>query len=134
MTVTQSAPSSGQEVEVTLDLAAQGYTNQQEVSTLTIDGVTLTFDKGTNSNTPKYYNTGKAVRVYGGGSLTVSAGNDTITNVEFTFGSGDGSNTLTPDTGTLSGNTWTGSASSVKFTVGGTTGHRRFAKVVVTKQ
>jgi hypothetical protein len=116
---------------VTLDLTAQGYTNGQEVTSLTIDGVTVTFDKGTNNNTPKYYTSGNAVRLYGGGSVSVSA-NETITGITFTFGSGDGSNAITCDEGTFDSPNWTGSATAVKFTIGGTTGHRRFAKIEVT--
>ncbi|MCR5759999.1 MAG: BACON domain-containing protein, partial [Bacteroidales bacterium] len=132
--VTQAAPTSGGAIEVTLDLTEQGYTNAQEVSSLTIDGVTLAFSKGTGSNTPKYYNTGKAVRIYAGGTLTVTAENKNVTGVTFTFGSGDGSNTITADTGSLSGSSWTGNDDSVTFTVGGSSGHRRFAKVVVNAQ
>ena len=82
--------------EVTFDLTS-GYTNQQEVSSVSSDGVTLTFDKGTNSNTPKWYTTGTAVRLYGGSTLTVSSTVGKVTSVVFTF-SGTGytlSNTAT---------------------------------------
>ena len=116
---------------VTLDFTLQGYDNQHEVSELTIDGVTVAFDKGTNSITPKYYTNGNAVRLYAGGTLTVSA-DDAITDITFTFGSDDGSNELTSDVGTFESPTWTGEANEVVFTVGGTSGNRRFSKVVVT--
>ncbi len=116
---------------VTLDFTLQGYDNQHEVSALTIDGVTVAFDKGTNSITPKYYTNGNAVRLYAGGTLTVSA-DDAITDITFTFGSDDGSNELTSDVGTFESPTWTGEANEVVFTVGGTSGNRRFSKVVVT--
>ena len=123
------------EKTVTFDLTT-GYENGQEVTSVTdADGlVTLTFDKGTNSNAPKYYTTGNAVRVYGGGTLTVSVANssDPITGMTFTFGSGDGSNAITSDVGTFASPNWAGEASEVIFTVGGTTGHRRFAKIEVT--
>ena len=116
---------------VTLDFTLQGYDNQHEVSELTIDGVTVAFDKGTNSITPKYYTNGNAVRLYAGGTLTVSA-DDAITGITFTFGSDDGSNELTSDVGTFESPTWTGEANEVVFTVGGTSGNRRFSKVEVT--
>ena len=119
---------------VTLDLTAQGYANQQEVSSLTVDGVTVAFNKGTNNNTPKFYTSGNAVRVYGGGYLTVTADGKSVTKVEFTFGGSDGTNELSADSGNLSGGVWEGEAASVKFTVGGTTGNRRFAKLVVTSK
>ena len=116
---------------VTLDFTLQGYDNQHEVSELTIDGVTVAFDKGTNSITPKYYTSGNAVRLYAGGTLTVSA-DDAITGITFTYGSSDGSNELTCDVGTFESPTWTGEANEVVFTVGGTSGNRRFSKVEVT--
>ncbi|MDE6871286.1 MAG: DNA-binding protein [Bacteroidales bacterium] len=123
----------GEETVVTIDLTAQGYGNAVDVTTLTVDGITLTFDKGTNANTPKYYTSGASVRVYGGGTLEVS-GEKTITKVEFVYGSSDGNNEITANSGTFSTDTWTGEASSVLFTVGGTTGNRRFAKVTVTSK
>lgn len=116
---------------VTLDFTLQGYDNQHEVSELTIDGVTVAFDKGTNSITPKYYTSGNAVRLYAGGTLTVSAA-EAITGITFTYGSSDGSNELTCDVGTFESPTWTGEANEVVFTVGGTSGNRRFSKVEVT--
>lgn len=111
---------------VTFDLTT-GYTNGQEVDTVAKDGATLTFDKGTNSNTPKWYSTGTAVRLYAGSTLTVEAAG--ISKVEFTF---SGDSNLSADGGTYSNGTWTGSADSIVFTQGGTSGHVRIQKVVVT--
>ncbi len=132
VTIKQGKKSAAGEVNVTIDLTAQGYSNQQEVSSITVDGVKVSFDKGTNNNTPKYYTTGTAVRVYGGGFLTVETDGKKVTKVEFVFGSGDGSNEIKADSGTFTSPTWEGEAASVKFTVDGTTGHRRFAKIIVT--
>lgn len=115
----------------TINLTAQGYTNQQEVSSVTADGVKVEFNKGTNSNAPKYYTSGTAVRVYGGGYFTVSS-DYTITKIELTFGSSDGTNTITANGGTYSNGIWTGESKSVKFTVGGSTGNRRIQKIKVT--
>lgn len=121
------------EVTTTLNFSAQGYGNGEEVTSLIIDDVTVAFNKGTNSNVPKYYNTGAAVRVYGGGYFTVTVPNESsISTIALTFGSGDESNTITTNSNTYSNGTWTGSAQSVKFTVGGTTGHRRIKSVKVT--
>lgn len=118
---------------IELTATAQGYTNAQEVTSVSSDNVTINFNKGTNSNTPKYYNTGTAVRVYGGGYFVVES-DKTIVKIVLTFGSSDGSNTLTTDVGAFVTPVWTGSASSVKFTVGGTSGHRRIQSVAVTYQ
>ena len=114
-----------------VDFTAQGYSNQQEITSYEGTDFTVTFNKGTNSNVPKYYTTGAAIRVYGGSYFTVSSAK-TISKIVITFGSGDGSNAITTDVETYSNGTWTGSATSVKFTIGGTSGHRRIAGIDVT--
>lgn len=90
---------------------------------------TVTFAKGDNNG--KYYDTGTAIRVYAGGTFTVSS-TYTIAKIELTYGSGDGSNSITTDVESFSSPNWTGSANSVTFTVGGTTGHRRIKAIKVT--
>ena len=114
-----------------VDFTAQGYSNQQEITSYEGTDFTVTFNKGTNSNVPKYYTTGAAIRFYGGSYFTVSSAK-TISKIVITFGSGDGSNAITTDVETYSNGTWTGSATSVKFTIGGTSGHRRIAGIDVT--
>lgn len=121
-----------EEVDCVIDLTQQGYSNQQEVSSVSKNPIKIAFDKGTNSNTPKYYNTGTAVRVYGGGYFTVSS-DKTIVKIVLTFGSDDG-NAITTDCGSYNTNTWIGNSKSVKFSIGGTTGHRRIQKITVTYQ
>ena len=111
--------------------SAQGYTNGEDISSYDGTNFTISFNKGTNSSTPKYYTTGAAIRAYAGNTFTVSS-TCTITAIALTFGSGDGSNEITTDVGTYSENSWTGSANSVTFTIGGTSGHRRLASVTVT--
>lgn len=113
----------------TMDFAAQGYANETAVTTLTVSGYTVTFDKGTNKNGPKYYTAGNAVRVYGSNTVTITG--KSIVKIVVTFGSGDKTNAITSDVGTFTTNTWTGSADSVTFTIGGTSGHRRIAKIEV---
>ena len=94
-------------------------------------GFTLTFYKGTNSNTPKYYTGGSAVRCYGGNYFTIKSAY-TMTKIELTFGSDDGTNDITTDKNTYSNGTWEGSESEVTFTIGGTKGNRRIASIEVT--
>lgn len=117
--------------ETTITFSEQGYSNADEVTDVSGTDVTLTFDKGTNSNAPKYYTSGTAVRVYGGNTMTVSS-DYTITKIEITFGGSDGSNAITTDVKTYNNGAWEGSAKSVTFTVGGTSGNRRFSAVKVT--
>ena len=110
------------------------YANGTAVESLTFGDVTATFGKGSNSNNaPKYYTTGAAIRAYGGNTITFTgAVGVTITGVELTFGSDDGSNEISADCGTFSTNTWTGASNEVKLTIGGSTGHRRIAAIKVT--
>ena len=125
--------------EVTFDLTS-GYANAEEVSSVSKDGVTLTFDKGTNSNTPKWYTTGTAIRLYGGSTLTVNSTVGTVTSVVFTFSgtsntlSNTGAATVTEGAYSESGTTgtWTLNSTNATITRGGTSGHARIKNVVVT--
>ena len=134
LTMLVGVVTSAMAADFTIDFSQMGYSNQEEVTTVKTDMVTVTFDKGTSNNSPKYYNTGTAVRVYGGNTFTVSSQN-TITNISFTFDSGEGSNPITASTGdwsTAAANMWVGSAQEVTFTVSGTSGHRRIQKMEFT--
>ena len=127
------ATEGGESVSSIAELVAEslGIDNGVAVETLEIDGVTFVFDKGSNSNAPKYYTTGKAIRTYGGNTFTVTAPG-AITSIEFTFASGENANAITADVGTFDTDTWTGSNNSVTFTIDGTSGHRRIASITVT--
>ena len=114
----------------TLDFSAQNYANSAKISSLTVGDVTASFSKGSGSTDPAYYNTGTAVRCYPGNTMTVTA--EDITKIEFSFGSGDNTNPITANTGTLNGSTWTGSADAVTFTVGEGSKHRRIQALKVT--
>ncbi|MBQ1724270.1 MAG: hypothetical protein II022_00230, partial [Muribaculaceae bacterium] len=120
--------------EVTFTFSDMGYDNQEVVTSVSQaqGSISIAFDKGTNNNPPTYYSSGTAVRCYGDNSFTVSSSSGDISKIEFTFGSNDGSNALTPDVGNFTSTTWTGSATAVKFTVGGTSGNRRLAAIKVT--
>ncbi|MBQ5724382.1 MAG: hypothetical protein IIV64_09350, partial [Muribaculaceae bacterium] len=122
--------------KVTIDLTAQSYVNAEDISSVSDSSkaITVQFNKGTNkSNGPKWYDSGKAVRLYGGNYMTISAPEgQTITSIQFAYGSSDGSNEIIADSGSFTSPTWTGAANSVKFTIAGTSGHRRFAQIYVT--
>ena len=119
--------------DVTLDFTTQGYTNSKNMNdvSLTVSGVTAKFAKGSSGTNPTYYTSGTHVRCYYKNTITITS-SSTITKIVFTFASGENSNTITPSSGTLTSGTWTGSATSVTFTIGGTSGHRRIQKLVVT--
>ena len=140
-TVKTLAESSGGDVATTTatitfsDLGYTVTTNMWELSPAAIEidaNTSVTFFKGTNANGCKYYTNGSAVRCYGGAYFTVSSTTKTIVKIELVYGDDDGSNAITTDCGTFVSPTWTGSSNSVKFTIGGTTGHRRIARVQVT--
>ena len=133
--------------EVTVKFSEKGYANAEEVISVDLDeNITVTFDKGTNSNTPKYYNTGTALRIYGGGYMTITANNGaTINNVSFTInvdskkatnGSVNAASTVSAGTLTI-GDASTATtitdinANEVTFTQGGTSGHVRIVTLTV---
>ena len=129
-------PSWGQSRAVaSIDFSQQGYENAHDLDGVTIEidaNVSIVFNKASGNNSPKYYNSGASIRAYGGNAFTVSTLAGTITSIVITPGSGDGSNAVTTDEGTCEYPNWSGSSSSVNFSVGGTSGHRRIHAVEVT--
>ena len=109
----------------TFTFSELGYANAEDVTTVEGELVTLTFDKGTGSNPPKYYTSGTAVRMYTNNTLKValntSTSSLTITAIGFTF-SGN-------YTGSLQN--WSGSSASVSFT-NTASGQARIQVITVT--
>ncbi|MCH5246064.1 MAG: chitobiase/beta-hexosaminidase C-terminal domain-containing protein [Muribaculaceae bacterium] len=118
--------------EETITFSEKGWSNQTAVTDVTQNNVKLTFAKSTGSAAPTYYSASPyAVRCYANNTLAVSTvDGSSITAIEFTWG-GTTTAGLTPSTGTLSGTKWTGSASSVTFTVG-SSGQQHITTVKVT--
>lgn len=99
---------------------AQGYENAQDVAAIDFgSGLTATMASGGNSNTPKYYTSGTALRMYGNNTMTITG--SAIKKVVITMTGNDNQKQLTANVGeyALEGNvgTWTGSADEVVFTV-----------------
>lgn len=130
----------------TFQFSTMGYTNGQTVSSVSGTNVNISFTDG--STATAYYSTGSGIRIYGGGSFTVTAkSTHTISSVECTYSgssyapasegytfsttgtSADGSLT----TGTSS--TWTCAtddpATSVTISRNSGSGHWRLQKVKV---
>ena len=117
--------------DITFDIANIGLANGAVLpSPLKIGVVTLTNDGGGNTNVPKYYTTGNAVRFYAKNTFTLASEGKNIIKVDLSFGESDGSNAINVSAGTLSGGEWTGDAKEVTFTIDGTSGHRRITKIV----
>lgn len=125
--------------EVSVTFSEKGYGNGEEVKSVVLDdNVTLVFDKGTNSNTCKYYKTGTAMRVYGGGTMTVQ-GVSGVTISKVTIAT-QSSNSVASGSKVSAGTlTYTKTeatiedinAESTVFTQGGSSGHVRMISVKV---
>ena len=114
----------------TFIFANMGYENAQDITEIKGENVTLTFDKGTGTNSPKYYDNGTNVRLYGGNTLTISSAKD-IASVQFTCSSGNNIHSeVSFSTGTYENDTWTGPAKEVTLTNGGKT-QVRFTAITV---
>ena len=131
-TATESTPATA---SVTFSQMYSDVTTSEDIDGKELDitdGITVTFAKSSSStNKAQYYASGKAVRLYGGGSITINS-LATITAFTLTFGESDGSNTFTADCGTWESPTWTGEAKTIVLTESGTSGNRRIAGISVS--
>lgn len=133
--LTQAGVPSGESTITTFTFSEMGLANQDALSSYTNNGITITFAKASGSNPPKYYDTGNAARAYAKNTITISCESGSITNIEFPDIRKDiDDNNLTCDNGAISSDnkTWTGTASSVTFTVGGTKGHVKITTINIT--
>lgn len=112
---------------VTASTQFTSYKRGNKVTSEQIGNVTATFDKASAGTAPTYYT---EVRCYAGSTITFSGA--TMTQIVFTAGKEDNGNPLTASVGTMNGATWTGNASSVKFTVGGDSKYRGIGAIAVT--
>lgn len=72
-----------------IDFTVQGYTNAEDVTTVTGANGSVTFAKGDGTNAPKWYDSGSAVRIYTNNTVTITAEEDKkIESVEFSITSG----------------------------------------------
>lgn len=126
--------------EVTFDFSKAGYSNEQVAPSVEVNQyIKITYDKGTNNNPPKYYNTGTGIRLYGGNRMTFTCTGATLQKIVFTTASSNGSfnkgSSSTIGTFTYSTKTWTpleDNTTETTITNGGTSGHVRIQKVAIT--
>ena len=104
-------------------------TDLQNVQLL-LDDITLVFDKGSNTNTPKYMPSGTAVRAYGNNTIhfTCSEGYSII-KIEFEITQ---SREMSVNTGEYIEPNWGGESNDILFTVSGGSGHIRIRSIKVT--
>ena len=109
------------------DTSSFGLDNSDKPSTIEFnEDITLTLNVGTNrnKNAPAYYASDSSLRFYFGNTLTVSNSKGVITRVVLGHKADKDDNKITSNVGTMSDyQTWTGSASSVTFTIGGSSGN-----------
>ena len=102
-----------------------------------LDGGDFTVTFGGGQNDGKYYNTGQSIRVYGNGTMTISAKSGNLKKIVLTFADGDSYHPTSADvvdTGTYNVESfeWTGEASTVMFTRPTGSGHWRVQAVEAT--
>ena len=123
--------------KATVTFANSGYTDKQVVDGMTIsvdENVSLLFSQGAAGTPTAYYNNGYAIRMYQNGALLdVDANGKTIKSIELTFANNH--YYLDADSGSLSEEaavrTWTGEATSVRFTATGTDkDHRAYVAAI----
>ncbi len=123
-------PTSESQTEVAT-FSTMGLANETLVENISIGSVTLNGDAGSNTNAPKYYTSGTAIRVYQGNTLEFSVTGN-ITKIEFTVSQGTFSD-ISANVGDMDNeNTcWDGEASTVTFTHNGSS-QIRFSSISVT--
>lgn len=124
-----------------ITFSAMGYDNAQDFDgkSVTVGDAKITFSKGSGSTTPKYYNTGAAMRVYGGNTVTVSS-SQAIASVEVKYGEDYNGTSYYPtsDATSVSAGTynfsthvWTINAKEATITRTATTGHWRIVSITI---
>ena len=108
------------------DFSKQSYSNEQIITTVPLNdsNVSVVCNDNGQTNVPKYFTSGSALRIYTGNSITFatkSGSNAKIVRIEFTFATGSGSgnypSALSTITNTYSNGVWSGDASSIEFTL-----------------
>lgn len=126
---------------ISVDFTAQGYDNAQEMGTVTLtDGTKLTFDGGGNTNSPKYYNSGTAIRMYPKNTMTVTA-SKTIVSIQLNCSANNAEGQITATPGNVATDDMTVIINSINskttqiantHTGTGATSQLRFSSMVIT--
>ena len=120
---------------VEIDFNDVGLTAMEQVESVEVEGVTVSFDIGTGTEYPIYMTAYESIRLNPGNTMTVSAANP-IKEIDFTMSLGfDGTEPIVPNTGNMDQETriWTKTVTTKKvtFTVSDT---RRVVKLVVFQE
>ncbi len=117
-----------------VDFSKFGYENGVPYLEAKGTHITVNFEGGGNNG--KYYTTGNGMRIYGDGTVKVSAAEGkVITKIVYTFANGyapDDKATVSAGSYDVESATWTGSAASVSLSRPSGSGHWRLQKMAVT--
>ena len=119
--------------ESSVNFSEAGFENTEVVEKVELgNGTLIEFNKGSASVAATYYENGEALRVYAKSAITITAPTgEMLQSVTLVY---TGSNSITASSGTISNGVWTapsGGASSVTFTIGGTSGHLKVSEISV---
>ena len=124
-------------IDATWTAVNQGYENSQAVTEVTLaEGVTAVFDKADGTTAPSYYDTGEAVRLYAGNTLTITS-TEALTKISFVFDTNNGKKmpAFNVSVGEVNidgeAGVWTGNATEVVFTVPNVSGQQSRIKQIV---
>jgi len=114
------------------DFNKQGYETGQAVESLTVDGVTVSFNQSTGSEKPSYDFSNSSVCVNSANTLVVSAPGEIIEKIDFVMGKNDGTSPVGSTGGAMDQGAmiWTKSADTDKVTFS-FSDIRRIAKIYV---
>ena len=121
-----------------VDFGTQGWAAGEDLENVGTakfgDVISIAFLRGTNTDRgPQYIknnNTGLFdVRIYPGNQMKITS-TVAMSKINFTFSPDEG-NAITSSSGIISNTIWTGNTTSVTFTVGGTSGHRKIQSLEV---
>lgn len=131
VTVTEK-PAAAATAEVTFDPTAQGFENAFALESYTVAPITVAFGGGGNTNSPKWYDSGKAVRCYPKNTITVSG--KTIVKIEVMTVKDNTALDLYDGETKLDNFVWEGSKDNVVLTFdpNKSSGQTRFTSIKVT--
>ncbi len=132
LTIALLALTAGAKV-VTIDFSTMYNANTVVTDeVITVDGITLTFDKN-GGTAPQYYTNGTSLRIYKSNIMNVAAAEGyTITDIDFVYSQGMWQqDPSSADVGTIINGDWTGEANTIVFT-NNTDGQVRIKSMTVT--
>lgn len=126
-------------VPTTFDFSNMNLANQQTVSSFDNNNFNVLFSKGENSNAPKYYTTGNAIRVYASNTIKIS-GTSAIKSIKLVLTQKNTTNKITTNYGTVTDDLgltrYINNINSSELTItvgGGTSGHLRIQQIIINE-